>query len=434
MAPDLDQAIHHYATALQPLVPPIPHLPPSSPSPSPPPPTAAQVLDVLIARDRVQSALANLPTASEISPATQATLEKLSQLDQTLRAQTSAIVPFTQNDQWRASFKPDASAWWWFLSVKEPTESFSWLWSAAALASITASFSLMGDIVPRFLVGGPDLLSSFLITLQSLAGLLSTGAVVKAIQATPQQPMGDRQVPKRWWGKTSAGLSLLVLAGVVGLRLSLPFWSDRYTHWGIEHYRNGNWSSAESDYQRALQLNPDNAQAHLYAGVLYEDLQEFDKARSHYQLAVQGDIPTAINNLARLQILTKKDYAAAVALLLKALDDEKRQPLNPVTKHAVLKNLGWARLQQKNYPDAEARLLDAIALQPTMQFENDDRRREAIADTHCLLAQVMEGLGDKRDALAKWNVCNQNVNITIPEHDAWNAIAEQRLTSQETRP
>ncbi|MBF2029385.1 MAG: tetratricopeptide repeat protein, partial [Oscillatoriales cyanobacterium C42_A2020_001] len=384
--------------------------------------------------DRVQTALATLTSTIDVLPSTQASLEKLTQLDKTLRQQTAAIAPLTQDDQWRASFKPDETAWWWFLKVKEPSEPFSWLWSAAALASITASFSLMGDIVPRFLVGGPDLLSSFLITLQSLGGLLSTGAVVKAIQATPQQPMGDRILPKHWWGKASAGLAGLVLLGVVGLRLSLPYWSDRYTQWGMENYRNGNWSSAESDYQRALKLNPDNVQAHLYAGVLSEDLQEFDKARSHYQLAIQGGSPTAINNLARLQILTKKDYAAAVALLLKALDDEKHQPLNPVTKHAVLKNLGWARLQQKNYPDAEARLLEAIEMQPTIQFENDDRRREAIADTHCLLAQVMEGLGDKQAALAKWKICNQNLNITIPEHDAWNAIAEQRLTPQETRP
>lgn len=120
-------------------------------------------------------------------------------------------------------------------------------------------------------------------------------------------------------------------------------------------------------------------------------------------------------------------------MLLKAIADEKHQPLKPVTKQAVLKNLGWARLRQKNYPDAEAKLLEAIEMTPSIQFENDDRRREAIADTHCLLAQVMEGQGNKKGALAKWKICNQNANITIPEHDEWSAVAEKRLIPKETR-
>lgn len=444
MAPDLDQAIQQYATALQQLVSPVlpsQSVPESSPSTftaeSLPPPTfqpanssstEAQVLEVLIARDRVQAILALLTTSTDFPVPSKESLEKLSLLDKDLREQASAIVPFTQNEQWRSSFNPDQSAWWWFFTTEEPADSFSWLWSAISLISITASFSLIGNIVPRFLVGGPDLLSSFFVSLQSVAGLLSVGAVTKAIQETSQQVLGDRKLPKPWWGKLSAGLSFIVLLSVIGLRLSLPYWSERYTQWGYENYQAGDWSSAEADYQRALQLDPDNAQAHFRLGLLYEDMQEPDKARSQYQLAIQGGVPTAINNLARLNILTKKDYAAAVSLLLKAINDEKKQPLAATTKHAVLKNLGWARLKQKNYPDAEAKLLEAIDLESTTKFEP-----EAIADTHCLLAQVMEAQGGKTGALAEWRVCNQNANITIPEHDEWSTIAQQRLIPPETR-
>lgn len=439
MVSDLDQVLQTYKTALEKLTAPDAHLPSSelksSDSSSEPdssfntmPSAEARVLDVLIARDRIQTILNTLTTAVDILAPTKENLEKLHQLDTELRDHLAEISHFTQDDQWRSSFQPKETAWWWFLKPKEPSDPLNWFWSAVSLVSITASFSLLGDSIPRFLTGGPDLLGSFFLTWQSIFGLLSTGAVAKAIQSTSQTTIARRQLPKHWWGKTSAGLSLLFLISTVGLRLSLPYWSERYTNWGQQNYQNGNWSSAEDDYQRALKLNPDNAEAHFRLGLLYEDLQQADKALTQYQLAIQGNIPTAINNLARLHILKKKDYAAAVTLLLKALEDEKREPLKPATKHAVLKNLAWARLKQKNYPDAEAKLLDAIDLEAENTFE-----REAIADTHCLLAQVMEGLGDKKGALNKWRICNQNANITILEQDEWNAIAEQRLTPPEKR-
>ncbi|MDB9412513.1 tetratricopeptide repeat protein [Microcystis aeruginosa] len=41
-------------------------------------------------------------------------------------------------------------------------------------------------------------------------------------------------------------------------------------------------SSAEEDYQRALSLNPDDAEAHFNLGLLYEELQDFDLARKEY--------------------------------------------------------------------------------------------------------------------------------------------------------
>jgi tetratricopeptide (TPR) repeat protein len=129
--------------------------------------------------------------------------------------------------------------------------------------------------------------------------------------------------------------------------------------------------------------------------------------------------------LARIYIL-KKDYSPAVSLLLKALDNNKQQSLTPQTKHAIFKNLGWARLKQKNYPDAQAKLEDAINLESNTRFKNFE-----IADSHCLLAQVLDAQGDETEALREWKICNEKANITIPEQDEWLTIAQQRLIPKE---
>ena len=204
------------------------------------------------------------------------------------------------------------------------------------------------------------------------------------------------------------------------LRLSLPqIATNFYTNPGKESHNKGDWGSAEEQFKRAIHLNADDAEAHFQLGNLYEDLQMPDQARPEYQLAIQGGIPAATNNLARLNIL-KKNYPAAVSLLLKALSDKN---LDPKTKHAVLKNLGWARLMQKNYPDAEAKLKEAILLEtPKNQLKSYE-----IAGSHCLLAQVMEAQNEKKGALKEWKTCNQYANITIPEQDEWVTIAQKRL-------
>jgi tetratricopeptide (TPR) repeat protein len=41
---------------------------------------------------------------------------------------------------------------------------------------------------------------------------------------------------------------------------------------------------ALANYQKAIALNQSYAQAHYNLGLLYEDLQQFDKANAEYQL------------------------------------------------------------------------------------------------------------------------------------------------------
>ncbi|MHC5862181.1 tetratricopeptide repeat protein [Nostoc sp.] len=283
----------------------------------------ALVLEVLTMRDRVQAVLEIIKTSPELAPPSGESLEKLSHFDETLRKQAGAIALFSQSADWRASFSPKETYWWWFL--KAPTTPWSdrldWLWSAVSVSFLTVSLGLMGDIAPRFLTGGPDSFGAFTVSAQSVLTLLvAGGALTKAGQEALKSFLKAINIPEKYWHELGAFGSLIVVCIFFSLRQSLPqIGTNFYTNPGIESRRNGDWSSAESQFKRAIQLNADDAQAHFQLGLLYEDLQLIDQARPQYQLAIQGGIPAATNNLARLNIM-KKEYTAAVSLLLKAYD------------------------------------------------------------------------------------------------------------------
>ena len=416
---NLEQAIQQYNTALTELENLV-----QSPSP-------AQVLEVLIARDRVNSVLEMLANSVNSPPLSAQSLEEISKIDTRLKVNAQAIALFTESTSFRASFHPKEQAWWWFIEApKTPwSDRFDWLFSGVSVTCLTVSLGLIGDISPRFLTGVPDAFGAFAVSTQSILTLLvAGGALTKIGQESLRQLLKTINIPERYWHELGAVTSFLVVLGLFGFRQFLPqIATNFYTNPGMESRKKGDWSSAEEQFNRAIKLNADDAQAHFQLGNLYEDMQMIEKARPEYQLAIQGGIIGATNNLARLNIF-KKDYSGAVSLLLKTLDRDKKEPLDSKIKHTVLKNLGWARLMQKNYPDAEAKLLEAIDLQSTLKLEKYD-----IADVYCLLAQVMEAQGDKKEALLKWKTCNQYANITIPEQDEWATIAQKRLNPQETR-
>lgn len=183
-----------------------------------------------------------------------------------------------------------------------------------------------------------------------------------------------------------------------------------YNDRGLENYLAQRLPQAISDFSKALELDPDFAETHYNLGSLYEDLRDFDRACSEYRLAMLGGLTAAYNNLARLYIL-EKDYAAAVGLLLKGL---KLAQLD-AEKSALQKNLGWARLEQGRYAEAKAELLTAIDL---------DRKQ---ASAYGLLAQALEGLGEKVEALVAWENCLRYASSYRPDEDTWIDLARQRL-------
>jgi tetratricopeptide (TPR) repeat protein len=189
------------------------------------------------------------------------------------------------------------------------------------------------------------------------------------------------------------------------------FLNDR----GLEYYQVGQLKRAVQYYDWALIIKPGYPEASYNEGLVYEDLKNFADARAYYETAKKGGIDKAYNRLAHLDILDKK-YTQAEELLLQGL---KLAQDNQV-KYNMLTNLGWARLGQKHYDKAEINLRAAIAL--------DDKQRAA----HCLLAQVLEGKGTRKDALVEWNKCIQSPFPFKPRPDekAWIDLAKQRLKTK----
>ncbi|MBW4683096.1 MAG: protein kinase [Microcoleus vaginatus WJT46-NPBG5] len=206
-------------------------------------------------------------------------------------------------------------------------------------------------------------------------------------------------------------LAALLLLGLFGIRLGLPKMAFEYNERGVKHYLNNQPVQALKNFNRALKIDPDYGEAYYNRGVIYEDLRDFDRARTEYQSAAKAGIPEAYNNLARLYILNK-DYTAAVDLIgqgMKQLYPSRQQ------KYVLHKNLGWARLGQQRYAEAQEQLQIAIDLVPNR------------AAAHCLLAQVLEAQDDQKRALEEWKSCQRYALKGSSDEDTWKGMAEQRI-------
>lgn len=372
-------------------------------------PSLQQVLDVLIARDEVQAALT---AKTQID---QESMISVIELDERLKKQAQLITKLVKLANWRAILHPPAEAWWWFLeSPPHKWDKMDWMWSAGNITFLTASLSLVVDISSRFLTGVPDTLGAFTITTQSVLTLLAAGgALTKAGQEAIERILTSLNIPKHFQNEVKFGFALLFFLVLFTFRCSFPKIAVFYNNQGYENYRVNRLASAQLNYTRAIRLNPDDVEAHYRLGQVYEKLQDFDRARTEYQIAVQGDFDKAYNNLARLYILDKK-YAAAIALLKEARNRAKDNPDKDL-QYLLLKNLGWALLEEKRFTDAEDYLQEAIDLA-------SDK-----APAYCLIAQVGERQNDKKKASVEWENCLRRASENNLDEDKWISLAQKCL-------
>ncbi|MGB0383455.1 MAG: hypothetical protein ACPGWR_01405 [Ardenticatenaceae bacterium] len=242
-----------------------------------------------------------------------------------------------------------------------------------------------------------------------------SGVAVKV----PLKSAPERTVEERFgWLKQKSRMLLLRAAIVLGLvlltvRLSSPQIAVWYNNQGLENYLAGNLSSAKTKYGWAIWWDSDYAAPHYNLGLLYEDLLDFERARQEYRVAIEGGLVPAHSNLARLYI-RDGNYSDAVFLLLRGLELTEHDEI----RYVMLKNLGWARLGQERYAEAESHLRAAIRLK-------SDR-----APAYCLLAQVREEQNKPNEALSEWNNCLSLADARNPDEDVWIAMARKRLNAQ----
>ena len=174
------------------------------------------------------------------------------------------------------------------------------------------------------------------------------------------------------------------------------------------------WVEAKRWFSLALRVSPNHSGAHVDLGNLYQDLGETQQAEYHYRRSLLLYNAVGCNNLSRLYIVQGKfEDASQLLLQCQRLLEED----HPWTEYAILKNRGWAALEQESFSLSWSYLQGAIALKP----------EEGAA--HCLMAKLMIQSPDlETSELAHhgWT-CVNNIRYNLPEEIRWKTRVHQQL-------
>jgi tetratricopeptide (TPR) repeat protein len=394
---------------------------------------AENILAVLNARDGVQIAL------KEQSFVPNSRLQKIIELDALLREKAPLIAKVVnaktdkQLADWRESVQPNAEAWWWRLETiapPHPWDQLDWLWKLLSVTGWTANLSLLVNIATRFFGGGGvGLLGAAAVALPSILTLLQASSELTKTGSEGFEKLLEKwKIPKHYQQEAKLASTGIMFAILISLWFALPSVSKIYNSNGLKNYLKGDLGAAEKDYQRAISLDEDNIEAHFNLGNLYENWLEFEKAKKQYQVAIADGLPQAYNNLARLYIQEKK-YPQAAFLLNDGLSVAADKNSATETKYNLYKNLGWARLQQGRYGEAQQALQSAIGIAGNPDLKNDIRNPGA---AHCLLAQALEKL-NQSTALEQWRQCSQFGSKLNADEDTWLHLANEKLSKSKVQ-
>lgn len=401
------------------------------------------ILNLLTCRDQIQVFLAERSLLSSQQ------LLRLADLDFYLKKYEVLIATHLDLAGWQQLVNPPQASWWWFLRAPEPRRwwnEYDWLFNAGTLVILTISASLITDTATRLFSGGIDLGSTLMISGQSLLALLAGGgALTQAGRQAYERILSRIRINKRYWQEASFTFALVLVLCLAGIHSALPGFAETANRNGEAHYQNGKLDSARKDFNRAIALKQDFPKAHFNLALVHEDLQQIEAAKAQYQLVVtQKDLVNcnaanahhcddlmiwlqAHNNLAELDIVDE-EYGKAAPLLQAGLRKLEQQgntatPKSKRLKYTLLKNLGWARLNQEFFTKAEQHLQQASLMEPNAP------------DPFCMLAKLSEAKNEQQKALPAWKQClvkaqkNPLVLETQPEVNQWVAEAQERLSA-----
>lgn len=392
---------------------------------------AEWVLSILVARDEVQRSI-----AAEDHERSIAEVRRLIELDDRLRKGAGRMVRgvgIRQLERWRSTVNPEETAWWWWLErvVDHPLNRLDGLWRLMMVAGWTANITLMVNLAAKFLGGGVGLVGVAAIAVPSVLGLLQVGSeFTKSGREGFDRFLGVIRIPQQWREEMKLVITLGILVGLCMLWLQLPVFSKMESQSGVRSFAVGKLGDAEQSFQKAIALDAENVDAHYNLGSLYDYLEQPEKAKKEYLIAIAGNVPDAYNNLARLYIKEKK-YPQAAALLIQGMSkQEKLEMIEARTRYSLAKNLGWVRLEQKREEEAQEWLKVAIGI-----AESTDGVKGSVNSgmAHCLLAQTMER--QKQMVIpvpgslvnGEWKKCRELGSITSPDEDALLYQADQKL-------
>jgi eukaryotic-like serine/threonine-protein kinase len=119
-----------------------------------------------------------------------------------------------------------------------------------------------------------------------------------------------------------------------------------------------NWSGAEKEFQRAVELNPGYAEAHLQYGVAFRTMGRLEEAIAEHKRALELDpLSVIINRALGLDFYEARQYDQAIEQEQKALE------LDPNSLQA-LAELGRAYVQKSMYKEGIAEFEKELAISP----------------------------------------------------------------------
>ncbi|MBE9053912.1 protein kinase [Nostocales cyanobacterium LEGE 11386] len=165
-------------------------------------------------------------------------------------------------------------------------------------------------------------------------------------------------------------------------------------------------------YEKAINIKPNTWELHYELGNFYDEFNQYDLAKKQYNIAIKLNKEAAapINNLSRLKN-REGNYIEAEILALQGLKFTDK----PEIKTTLYKNLGWAKLGQQQYLEADKYLQKSKEIDPTK------------TDTYCLLGQIQDALKETTKARISWEVC-MIAESTLPEVFIWRQQLLDRLS------
>ncbi len=411
--PKLDDAFKRYEQAIKQLEESVTNL------------NVEQIVAVLTSRDAVEAAL------SDKSQDSTKYLISINELDKKLKEYLNLISKFNELADFRSLLNPSVEAGWWAIETpaKNLWDRFDWLWGALTIPWLGVNLALIADISSRFLTGSPDSISTFAIVFQSILAALATGgALTKTGQELIDGIFSSFKIPKHSWHEVKLFSAIILSLALITFRTSLPSVAIFYNKRGFESFSNGRLDEAKQDFIQAIRLNPNYMEANYNLGQIYERLQDSDNALIKYKNAAELGSARAYSVIGRIYN-QKKDYSLAVYFLLRGKNLLEGSPRGSTidkdvdTRYAILRNLGWARLEQGRYLEAQVYLKDSIQLLPER------------VSAHCLMAQVLEKQKQKEKAKSFWKDCLKysseiNIDVYSIELDSWIGLAKQALDSK----
>lgn len=186
-----------------------------------------------------------------------------------------------------------------------------------------------------------------------------TGEALKQLQkAVEKDP--TNQAAFRYLGMIQYQRVADLKSGEANLRKAVQLKPDDYQahyHLGALLMDKKDWRPASSAFEAAIKIKPDHAESHLRLGRAQEQIKKYDRAQEAYRESIKANPrrPEAYNALGSLYMRFEK-YPHAAQVLKNAIENNPEYAPN-------YRDLGLVYKEQQRFPDAirqleKARLLD----------------------------------------------------------------------------